>query len=500
MAYFLAPIINNQLFDANGDPLSGGTVEVYLEGSSTHATTYTDSTGGTPNTWPISLNTLGVNTQGGEVWVLGGVRYKFIIKDSAGVVQWDVDNISGINDTATAADQWVVYGTAPTYVNATTFTVPGDQTQTFAFGTRVRTINTAGTVYGTVVRSTFSTSTTVVVTLDGGGSLDSGLSVVATGLITPINPSIPGTLTTPPFRNRIINGAFRFDQRNAGASQTLTAAAAIAYCVDRFYASCTGANVTIRQVSGTGYQYAVTITGAASNTATLFGTRLESNNVYDWVGQQVNVQIPISAVGISTVTWNAYVANTTDTFSAKTLLATGSLSLSGTPEAKFFSFNAGANASRGIAIEFVTGALVAGQTITYQGALQAEAGQVSPFEKVEFGEDLRRCQRYYQLIGRASSLPLGAGTMITATEPYVYGALPCPMRTTPTAAANFAGVGFTQVTNGLTSATASGGAVIGAYATGYTLDIPASATQVANGAVVIRTANASQYLSFDAEL
>lgn len=396
MAYFLAPIINNQLFDANGDPLSGGTVEVYLAGSSTHATTYTDSTGGTPNTWPITLNTLGINSQGGEVWVLGGLRYKFIIKDSAGVVQWDPDNISGVNDTATAADQWVVYGTAPTYVNATTFTVPGDQTQTFAFGTRLKTVNTAGTIYGTVVRSTFSTTTSVVVTLDGGGALDSGLSSVSTGLLTPINPSVPTTLTTPPYRNRITNGAFRVDQRNAGASQTLTAAAAIAYCVDRFYASCTGANVTIRQVAGTGYQYATTITGATSNTATLFGQRIEGTNCYDWVGQQVNVQIPISAVGISTVTWNAYVANTTDTFSAKTLLATGSLALTGTVETKYFSFNAGANAARGIAIEFVTGALVAGQSITYQGAFQAEAGQVSQFEKVEMGDELRRCQRYYR--------------------------------------------------------------------------------------------------------
>lgn len=52
------------------------------------------------------------------------------------------------------------------------------------------------------------------------------------------------------FRNKIINGAMLVDQRNAGVAQTITAGAVLAYTVDRFYAFCTGANVTGQQVAG----------------------------------------------------------------------------------------------------------------------------------------------------------------------------------------------------------------------------------------------------------
>lgn len=395
MANFLAPIINGQQFDANGDPLSSGEIYVYLAGTSTPATTYTTQAGGTPNTFPIDLNTLGVN-EDGEIWLIGGSSYKFVIKDAAGVTLRTLDNMSGINDSSVTADQWLVYQAPPTYVSATSFTVAGDQTQIFQVGRRIKTTNTGGTVYSTIIRSAFSTSTTVTV-INDSGTLDSGLSAVSTGLITAQNASLPGTLNLPPFRNRIINGAFRIDQRNSGAAQTLVAAAAIAYTVDRFYASCTGANSTIQQIAGTGYKYAVRITGAASVSATLYGQRIESSNCYDWANRQVNVQIPISASNLATVTWNAYTADATDNFAAKTLLATGSLSLSTTVETKYFSFNAGSGAVRGIAIEFVTGAIGAGQTITYQGAMQAEAGQVSSFEAVEFGADFARCERYYEV-------------------------------------------------------------------------------------------------------
>lgn len=430
MAQFLAPIINDQQEDANGNPLSGGKIEVYLAGTSTPATTYSDKAGLVPNTWPIVLNTLGVNNQG-AVWLTGGASYKYIIKDAAGTTQRTIDNVSGINDTTVTADQWIVFQGTPTYVSATSFTVPGDQTATFAVGTRIKTVNTGGVIYSTVVRSAFSASTTTVTVISDSGSLDSGLSQVSIGLITATNASLPGTLNRPPYRNRVINGAFRIDQVSSGASQVVTAAAAILYGVDCFYSSCTGANVTIQRVAGTGYKNAVTITGAASVTGTLFGTRLESLNVFDWAGKQVNCQIPISAVGIASVTWNAYTADVADVFSAKTLIATGTLSLSGTVETKYFSFAAGAGAVRGVAVEFVTGALVAGQSITYQGAFQTEADQVSSFEVVDIDLDLHRCQRYYEVgsgelqayntaaNGTAVRIPFKATKRVTPTLTYV---------------------------------------------------------------------------------
>jgi hypothetical protein len=52
------------------------------------------------------------------------------------------------------------------------------------------------------------------------------------------------TVNSFTMRNRLINGDMRIDQRNNGAAQTITAAAALAYTVDRWYAYSTGANVS----------------------------------------------------------------------------------------------------------------------------------------------------------------------------------------------------------------------------------------------------------------
>lgn len=422
MAQFLAPLINDQQEDANGNPLSGGTISVYLAGTSTPANTTSDKAGLIPNAWPIVLNTLGLNAQG-AVWLTGGSAYKFVIKDASNVTLRTIDNISGINDTTVTTDQWVVFQGTPTFVSATSFAVPGDQTQTFAPYTRIKTVNTGGIVHATVVRSVFSTLTTVTVIPDSG-SLDSGLSLISTGLVTASNPSIPGSLTQPPFRNRIINGAFRWDVRNVGAVQTINT---VLYTMDRFYASRSGSNITAQRVTGSGgYPYAFTLTGAAGNTGIAFGQRIESFNCLDWVNKQINVQVPMSAVGITSVNWTAYTADVTDNWSARTAIGSGVISVSSTVETKYFSFSAGAGAARGVSIEFTAAALGAGQSITWQGAFQAEAGQVSPFEVIDIGEDLRRCQRYYRLIGRDMQ-----GIWVNASIPRFKTGVSPQMRTSP---------------------------------------------------------------------
>ena len=233
-----------------------------------------------------------------------------------------------------------------------------------------------------------------------------------------------GQLTSTPAggpyvgKNRIINGNVSVDQRNAGASQTFTAAAAVAYCVDRFYASCTGANITGQQVSGTApYQYAYKFTGATSNTGTLFGQRIESLNIADLVSTTVVGQAQIASSTITTVTWTAYYANTTNTFSAKTSIATGTITINSTPTIYTFSFNAGSSAANGVAIEFTTGALVAAATLQYSG-VQLEAGTIAtPYEFNQYQVQLAQCQRYYEKSYDIATVP-GTSTGVGA----VYGA------------------------------------------------------------------------------
>jgi hypothetical protein len=90
----------------------------------------------------------------------------------------------------TGALEWTLLLGAPTYVSATSFTMPGDQTATFSIGRRVKSANTAGTTYSVVVSSAVSLNTTVTVT-NTSGVLDSGLSAVSVGTLDATNQSTP---------------------------------------------------------------------------------------------------------------------------------------------------------------------------------------------------------------------------------------------------------------------------------------------------------------------
>lgn len=117
---------------------------------------------------------------------------------------------STVNDSArqmmadVAADlmsdrEWLKFGDTPTFINTTTFTVPGNLTARYSVGRRVRASVTAGTVYGTISTSAFTSLTTITLALDSG-ALDSGLSEVNVGILNPAfsslgNISVNGDLT-----------------------------------------------------------------------------------------------------------------------------------------------------------------------------------------------------------------------------------------------------------------------------------------------------------------
>lgn len=84
-----------QFFDANGVPLSGGKISSYLAGTTTPATTYTDSTGLVPHTNPIILNSAG-RVATGEIWQPAGLQYKYVLMDSTDVLIATFDNVGSI--------------------------------------------------------------------------------------------------------------------------------------------------------------------------------------------------------------------------------------------------------------------------------------------------------------------------------------------------------------------------------------------------------------------
>jgi len=238
------------------------------------------------------------------------------------------------------------------------------------------------------------------------------------------------------FKNRIINGAMVIDQRNAGASQTFTAAAALAYAVDRWYGYCTGANVTGQQIAGgttpTVTQNRYRFTGAASVTAVGFGQRIEQKNSYDLAGSTctLSADLAISAT-LTTITWTAYYATTTaDTFGSLasptvTQIATGTFTVSATVTNFSANISVPAAATTGIQILFTVGALTAGLTWTI-GNVQLEKGSTATsFDVRNYGTELLLCERYYQIIDGF------AGIASSTTAVSAVSTFPVTMRTSP---------------------------------------------------------------------
>lgn len=182
MAVLFSPWGNMQFVDANGNPLVGGKIMTYTATSSTPLATYTDASGTVAQTNPIILNSRGAPTLG-EIWLTSGLLYKFQLFDAANNLIDTVDNVSGVSGVTTTNDEWVDSGVSPVYVSASVYTAIGDQTTQLHQGRRQKFQTTAGTVYGTILTSVFTTLTTVTMQMDGNQVLDSGLSAVQNSIL-----------------------------------------------------------------------------------------------------------------------------------------------------------------------------------------------------------------------------------------------------------------------------------------------------------------------------
>lgn len=190
MTAYYSPVGNDQVFDSNGDPLVGGYWETYLAGTTTPTTVWTSNTGLVAQPAQIIINADGRTTN--TIWLTAGQAVKFRLFSALGAILLTVDNILGIGDqTATPPDEWVLLGISPTYLSATSFSVPGDQRPILQQYRRVKTINAGGTVYSTILTSVFTTLTTVTLANDDSASLDSDLSAAYYGLLSADNDAIP---------------------------------------------------------------------------------------------------------------------------------------------------------------------------------------------------------------------------------------------------------------------------------------------------------------------
>lgn len=451
MAYILSAFAGAgaQFFDDNGTPLTGGLVYTYSAGTTTPATTYTDSTGANAHSNPIVLDAAGRTPS--EIWVDGGLVYKFIVKTSTGTLVGTYDNIPGIDDPTVFNNLIQVTGTNTLLGTATppingyvagatySFVVPNNNTGAVTIsidGLGAKEITYAGST--PLLANMLVANAIVTIEYDGTRFqlMQSSASVATVASLTVTNnATVGGTTTTAGlvvngnnisavnslgFRNRFINPGMRIAQRATSATITAGSTIAAGYAtVDRWYCYSTGANVTMAQVAGSGNtQNRLQITGAASVSAIGVGQRIEQNNSYDLAGGSATLSVDLANSLLTTVTWTAYYANTADTFGTlasptRTQIATGTFTVNSTVTRYNTNITIPAAATTGIEVVFTVGAQTSG-TWTI-GDVQLEAGTVATqFERRPYGTELALCQRYFEKSYNQSTVPGTAGLSISA--------------------------------------------------------------------------------------
>jgi hypothetical protein len=273
-------------------------------------------------------------------------------------------------------------------------------------------------------------------------------------------------------RNRLINGDFRIDQRNAGASVTTSALQQQIYTLDRWcYYNDVVSKRTIQQssVAPPGFKTSVKVTVIATDTSgpqQFFRQSIEGYNIADldwgtanakpvtlsfWVRSSVTGQHggAIQSTNTDQCFPFAYTINVADTWEYKTITIPGSTSgtwgsTNGIGGSLQFEHGAGYQKTP-------PGVWVTSNTSTSTGSVnlcatngatwyitgvQLERGTVAtPFEYRPFAQELALCQRYYWKNSGSSGngyVAFGAGGFISSTNFSAFVSYPVPMRATPT--------------------------------------------------------------------
>lgn len=119
-------------------------------------------------------------------------RIRFMLAAITGNTYWfeaPVRSIEDINNAIIALQtgQWLYEPASPTYIGANSFSLAGDKSADYMTGTRIRATLDGGDIYGTAINVEVAGTpavSTITVKWDSG-SLDSSLSVVKRGIISP---------------------------------------------------------------------------------------------------------------------------------------------------------------------------------------------------------------------------------------------------------------------------------------------------------------------------
>lgn len=189
-----------QIQKADGTLASGYYLKFYSDTTTTAIFMATDSTGSTLLD-KCQINSSGYPINGSSAPFVPHISESYRIaiylnatdadNDTIGNADLDVDLL--LQFQTGASDLWNIFTGTPTQTSATTFTLTGDQTSTFAVGTRCK-FTDASTLYGIVTASAFTTLTTVTVVLDSGSLSGSLTEVFTSKAETTDKPISTGTI------------------------------------------------------------------------------------------------------------------------------------------------------------------------------------------------------------------------------------------------------------------------------------------------------------------
>lgn len=374
--------------DAYGNPLVGGKLYTYVNGTTTPQTTYKDAAGTSANTNPIILDSLG-----SAVIFLGtGLVYTFVMKDANDALLWSQDTISGSQPSSGGV--------------AVVTTLPASD---------------IGPVY-LPGKGIFSWNGTTYVSDYSGGFGNGAYSE----------------------RNKIINGCFRVWQRGASFGP-LTSASGNPYTADRWKISLGGtASATVaKQNAGTNFgqgrvgAFSAQITSNASSTVAAadknrFSQAIEGQDLIAlalgslwggsftigfWVKASITGVYSVAFLNSGSPSFRAYVANytvnTANTWEFKSVTvpidSSGTANWdrsNGTGLNVIFDLGSGANSEGALNTWLSTEStrttgsvqILATNNATWEiSNVQLEFGSAStPFVDRSISDELARCQRFYE--------------------------------------------------------------------------------------------------------
>lgn len=215
-----------------------------------------------------------------------------------------------------------------------------------------------------------------------------------------------------------------------------------------------------------GYDQTVTITNSGLHWSTTTGIWCTQilENFDELIGRTLTLSAIIDGV-LYSVTG---VLNESSGISAQTV---GSLKLELSHDEKGFRFVTYTSPSPIVTITAAKLELGTQQTLAHQD----ENGVWQLNEIPDYGEQLRRCQRYFQVLKSGH----GAGLQVNGAKCYAPLSLPVPLRTNPTVSI----VGSVLVWNSRTSAVT--GIIVNQYAGGCEIILDVSTTDAATGTCIV---------------